>query len=194
MPHSLLADRSFRTKFVIGLGLAGALLAYTGKEPSNAASQDGDVAQEAAVEKLMYCYARGTDAIGRGDVAGGKNVYHSCFTNNAELSAYFPGMDFAGPFAFATTSTDAWADFVSAVFSGNGYTATQHLVGNVEAHVIGNHGTMTSYVHATHVLPDGSIAVANGTFEDEVVRQQGQWRISRHTVKLITFLNLATTP
>jgi hypothetical protein len=50
--------------------------------------------------------------------------------------------------------------------------------------------SMTSYLHATHVLPNGSINVANGTYEDEVAKTDAGWRIRKRTLKLITFLNL----
>lgn len=73
------------------------------------------------------------------------------------------------------------------MFTANGYTSTQHLMGNVEVQVSGNSATMTSYLHATHVVSNGTIDVANGTYEDEVVKSQGEWRIKRRTLKLSTF-------
>ncbi|MCP6758556.1 MAG: nuclear transport factor 2 family protein [Fischerella sp. CENA71] len=88
--------------------------------------------------------------------------------------------------------TDPWADFVYSVFQGNGYMATQHLIGTVNIQVQGNNATMSSYLHTTHKRSETSIDVANGTYEDEVVRQNGCWKISRRTLKLITFLNLAS--
>lgn len=171
---------------------AAALLVLGGAGLSQASSGSWGAEQQLELQQLTYCYARGTDAIGRGDVAAGKSIYQGCFTGDAELAVYFPGTDVNGPPDYVTTGTDSWADFVSAVFTGNGYTATQHLMGNVQVDVHGNGGTMTSYLHATHVVADGTIDVANGTYEDEVVRQQGNWKIKRRTLKLITFLNLGT--
>jgi hypothetical protein len=147
---------------------------------------------EAEIAKLPVCYALGTDAIGRGDVAQGKAIYTPCFTSNAVLSVYFPGSPFSGPPSFSTVGASSWGDFVSNTFTANGYTSTQHLMGSVDIHVDGHHATMTSYLHATHVLADGTIDVANGTYEDEVVRQNGDWKIKSRTLKLITFLNLGT--
>ncbi|BAY91178.1 hypothetical protein NIES3275_32000 [Microchaete diplosiphon NIES-3275] len=141
------------------------------------------------IEKLTVCYALGTDAIGRGDLQGGKNIYPDCFTPNATITAVFPD---------GTTQTyigtNAWADFVYAVFQGNGYVATQHLIGTININVNGNNATMTSYLHATHKRSDTSIDVANGTYEDEVIQQNGRWKIRRRTLKLITFLNLSSPP
>ncbi|PMB00939.1 hypothetical protein CEN50_01225 [Fischerella thermalis CCMEE 5268] len=149
------------------------------------ASQPND---KAAIEDLTVCYALGTDAIGRGDIQQGKDIYRNCFTDNAEITAIFPD----GVTTQTRIGTDAWADFVASVFQGNGYTATQHLIGTVNIQVQGNSATMSSYLHATHKRSDTSIDVANGTYEDEVIRQNGRWKINRRTLKLITFLNLTS--
>ncbi|MBD2214723.1 nuclear transport factor 2 family protein [Calothrix sp. FACHB-156] len=139
------------------------------------------------IEKLTVCYALGTDAIGRGDLQGGKNIYPDCFTPNATITAVFPNGD-----TQTYIGTNAWADFVYAVFQGNGYVATQHLIGTININVNGNNATMTSYLHATHKRSESSIDVANGTYEDEVIQQNGRWKIRRRTLKLITFLNLSS--
>ncbi len=139
------------------------------------------------IQNLTVCYALGTDAIGRGNIQQGKDIYRDCFTENAEIIAIFPNGN-----SETRVGTDAWADFVYSVFQGNGYTATQHLIGTVNIQVQGNNATMSSYLHATHKRSETSIDVANGTYEDEVVRENGRWKISRRTLKLITFLNLAS--
>ncbi|MBD2164894.1 nuclear transport factor 2 family protein [Calothrix membranacea FACHB-236] len=141
------------------------------------------------IEKLTVCYALGTDAIGRGDLQGGKNIYPDCFTPNATITAVFPNGD-----TQTYIGTNAWADFVYSVFQGNGYVATQHLIGTININVNGNNATMTSYLHATHKRSETSIDVANGTYEDEVIQQNGRWKIRRRTLKLITFLNLSSPP
>lgn len=169
--------------------LAGAFVA-AGAGVGQASSSGTSPETEHQIEKLTYCYARGTDAIGRGDLAQGKSIYQQCFTHDAELSVYFPGTDTSGPPDFVTTGTDSWADFVESVFTANGYTATQHHMGNVEIEAGGNQGTMSSYLHATHVVTNGTIDVANGTYADEVVKQNGKWKIKRRVLELITFINL----
>lgn len=159
----------------------------------DASPPGGSIATEAQIAKLTSCYAHGTDAIGRGDLQTGKDIYQPCFTANAEVEVYFPGTPWNGPPSFETVGTDSWADFVSSVFTANGYTATQHLMGTIDVNLVdGAHATMTSYLHATHVVDNGTIDVANGTYEDEVVRENGHWKIKKRTLKLITFLNLGT--
>ena len=49
---------------------------------------------------------------------------------------------------------------------------------------------MSSYVYGTHKRSETSIDVANGTYEDEVVKVGGRWRIRRRTFNQINFLNL----
>ncbi|QKQ76622.1 nuclear transport factor 2 family protein [Nostoc sp. TCL240-02] len=142
---------------------------------------------ELEIQKLTSCYALGTDAIGRGNLLQGKNIYRDCFTQDAVLTAIFPD---------GTTQTnygtDAWADFVYSVFQGNGYTATQHLMGTINISIENNKATMTSYLHATHKRSETSIDVANGTYEDQVVNINGRWKIRKRTLKLIDFLNLSS--
>ncbi|WP_341526040.1 nuclear transport factor 2 family protein [Nostoc sp. UHCC 0302] len=89
--------------------------------------------------------------------------------------------------------TDAWADFVYSVFQGNGYVATQHLMGTINISELQyNQAKMTSYLHATHKRSETSIDVANGTYEDQVVNTNGRWKIRQRTLKLIDFLNLSS--
>ncbi|MFN6486868.1 nuclear transport factor 2 family protein [Nostoc sp. DedQUE02] len=142
---------------------------------------------ELEIQKLTSCYALGTDAIGRGNLQEGKNIYRDCFTQDAVLTAIFP--DGATQTNYGT---DSWADFVYSVFQGNGYTATQHLMGTINISVQNNQATMTSYLHATHKRSETSIDVANGTYEDQVVNRNGRWKIRNRTLKLIDFLNLSS--
>ncbi|MEA5505812.1 nuclear transport factor 2 family protein [Halotia wernerae UHCC 0503] len=147
---------------------------------------------ELEIPKLTTCYALGTDAIGRGNLQEGKNIYRDCFTQDARITAIFP--DGASE---TRIGTDAWADFVYSVFQGNGYQATQHLIGTINVSVRSNRAKMSSYLHATHKRSETSIDIANGTYEDDVIlNRNGRWKISNRTLTLIDFLNLSspTTP
>ncbi len=156
--------------------------------PSAAAEQAGRLQDEADIRKLTICYARGTDAIGRGDVAAGRAIYQPCFTKDATFSVVFPNGQIE-----ERIGSDAWADFVTTVFQGAGYTNTQHLIGTITIEAQDKSATMSTYLHATHVLPNGSIDVANGTYEDSVVKTDEGWQIQSRRLTLITFLNLAPT-
>ncbi len=152
-------------------------------EQANATQPNAEI----EIQKLTSCYALGTDAIGRGNLLDGKNIYRDCFTQDAVLTAIFP--DGASETRYGT---DAWADFVYSVFQGNGYQTTQHLMGTINISVENNQATMTSYLHATHKRSPTSIDVANGTYEDQVVNINGRWKIRNRTLKLIDFLNLSS--
>lgn len=143
------------------------------------------------IEQLAYCYASGTDAIGRGDLALGKNIYKDCFTPNAVIEASFANLDPNAPPDFSATGPDTWAEVVNARFTSVGYFATQHLISNVQIDLQGNTATMSSYLAATHVIdPSTSIDLANGTYVDHVVRTPKGWRIAKRTLRLISFVRL----
>ncbi|WAS90317.1 nuclear transport factor 2 family protein [Nannocystis punicea] len=149
------------------------------------------LSDRAEITQLTYCYAEATDAIGRGDFATGKQTYKECFTPNADIKAYFPGEDPNGPPGVSAIGPEAYAVAVKGVFESAGYVSTQHLIGNVRIDLDGNHGTMTSYLSATHVLdPDGTIEVAHGTYFDTVVRTPQGWKIATRKLILLTFVRL----
>jgi SnoaL-like domain len=182
-------DRRARVALIAAVAAATSMM--LGARPVDATSTNFFHDDEAEIAKLPVCYARGTDAIGRGNLAQGKAIYSTCFTSNAVLSLYAVGAPTNGAPTY-TSGVNAWANFARDTFTGSGYVATQHLMANIDVHVDDNgvHGTVTSYLHATHVLPDGTIDVANGTYEDEVIRQNGTWKIKNRTLKLIDFLNV----
>jgi hypothetical protein len=171
----------------------GLVSVIAGVAPSRAASAQPNDRIE--IEQLANCYAHGTDAIGRNDLQKGKDIYAGCFTSDAVISVYFPASNLAGNPSpdVSLVGTEAWADFVDSVFRTNGYIATQHLMGTIDISVHGTTATMSSYLHATHVVQhDGTIDVANGTYFDTVVKTQDGWRISQRTLRLINFLRLSS--
>jgi hypothetical protein len=163
-----------------------------------------------AVADLIQCYARGTDAIGDATTlddprASGLAIYRQCFARDAEFRAWFPqqpfdSQTFPNPDAFPDTAPtpfigpEAWADFVNTVFRTNGYTFTQHIIGNVDVDVQGKHGQLTAYLNATHVIsgteiggPSRCVAVANGTYSLTAEKRRGKWLATRLDLTLITF-------
>ena len=140
---------------------------------------------EADIARLTVGYAQGTDEIGNGNIDAAKARYSKCFTEDANFDALFPNGD-----RQKRANPNEWADFVASAFKGAGYTTTQHLIGTIDVSVSGDTATMTSEVHATHVLPNGGMDVANGKYTDKVVKTSDGWRISARNLKLITFLNI----
>ncbi|MBD2300788.1 nuclear transport factor 2 family protein [Nostoc sp. FACHB-87] len=176
---------SFFVKRLSLILLAGVMVIFVGGKFDVASASQPNA--ESEIESLSVCYALGTDAIGRGDLPEGKKIYQKCFTSDAEITAIFPDDT-----SVTKYGTNAWADFVYSVFQGNGYTATQHLLGTFDIDVKNNTATMSSYLHATHKLSDTSIDVANGTYVDTVVNKNGKWQIKKRVLTLIDFLNLSS--
>jgi len=163
-----------------------------------------------AVADLMYCYARGTDAIGDATtnadpLRAGIAIYRDCFTANAPFRAWFPqqpfdSQTFPNPDANPDTAPApfigpvAWAGFVNSVFRGNGYDFTQHIISNVDVEIHGNRAILTAYLNASHVIsgdtiggPSRCVAVANGTYSLQAVKQRGRWVATQLDLTLISF-------
>lgn len=190
-------NRIRRASAALALTLAcavGVLIAPTAESKNGDQDSVGKrLSDRAEIADLAYCYAAGTDAIGAGDLALGKQIYAGCFTPNAKIEASFPGADPNGPADLIAHGAAAWGDIVEGVFDSSGYVATQHVMSNIRIDIDGNSASMISYLHATHVLdPDGSVAVANGHYVDQVVHTPQGWRISARRLYLISFVRLDT--
>ncbi len=192
--------------------LAASLTAMAGLlTPVCGSAEEDRRADRDAVADLIYCYARGTDAIGDATthadpLAAGESIYRKCFTPNAEVRAWFPqqpfnSQTFPDPNAYPDTAPPAfygpvaWAEFVNSVFRGNGYTFTQHMMTNVDvSFVSGQVARVTAKLNATHVISGTAIggvsrcvAVANGTYSGEAVKVADRWLLRKMYLTLITF-------
>lgn len=184
--------------------LAGAFIALAcAAQPLNAA----DLQHKAEIADLMYCYARGTDAIGNASLpdpaAAGAAVYTNCFSDDAKFSAWFPGTPFSSdafpdraktpPSLPPITGPAAWARFVNQVFRSKGFDLTQHVISNVAVDVQGDRGSLSAYLVATHVIQRGNpravecVQMANGTYSLEVRRGQDGWKVHALDITLINF-------
>lgn len=136
---------------------------------------------ELKIQKLTVCYALGLDAIGRNNLQEGKNILRDCFTPEAEITR-----NSATGVLAQRTGSDAWADYAYSVFQERGIQSTQHLIGSIFVSALNdNQGTMTSYFHATHKLSETSVYVADGTYDHEVVKERGHWKIRRLTLNAL---------
>ncbi|WP_129345431.1 nuclear transport factor 2 family protein [Sorangium cellulosum] len=176
------------------LALAGAATLLIAR-PAEGTSSNGLPRLEALqeIEQLEYCYAAGTDAIGRGDLAKGKQIYSECFTPNAPVVIWAAGTDTDDPPAVSVPSADAWADLIDDLFADSGYVSTQHLISNIRIDILpgGSTAKITSYLIATHVYdPLGSVQVAHGTYENEAVLTPSGWKLSKRTFQTLSFMRV----
>ncbi|BAN03250.1 nuclear transport factor 2 family protein [Ilumatobacter coccineus] len=186
--------RSVARRAVIGGGgaalVAGsaAALLPSGTVSAGRSSNPARAADELAIRQLSVNYALGTDAIGAGDIAGGRALYEQAFTAEATIAA---GFDRAAP-ALVANGRDEWADVVIGAFQS--YSATQHLLGtiNITIDQRGRSAQMTSYLEATHVLrASQELLIVKGTYIDTVESDRGDWRI---TERFLQFMSYNTVP
>lgn len=179
---------------VSAIALAGAVTMSITKPAEGTYSLiDPDLRALHEIEDLEYCYAAGTDAIGRGDFAEGKQIYSKCFTPNAPIVITAAGAGPNDPPAVSLPSAQAWADFLIDYFPSLGYVGTQHLISNIriDIHPNGNSAKITSYLNATHVVdPSGRIEVAYGTYHSEAIRTLNGWKLKKRTFNTLAFLPL----
>jgi len=195
-------DTSWCTSFLILVAAFALLLG--GVRP--AAAQAQRPSDKEAIEDLMLCYGRGTDAIGNSttnaDPLGtGEAIYAGCFTKDAVFRVWFPGTPFTSlafpdptidPPDDTIAGSDNWAIFVNGVFRSSGYTFTQHILTNMVVDVHGNGGTLIALLNASHVVQTKHVVtcirVANGTYSLEVVKTSDGWRIKSLDLTLIDFV------
>jgi hypothetical protein len=149
------------------------------------------------IEDLEYCYAAGTDAIGAGDLAKGKQIYAKCFTPNAPVVITEVNAAPNDPPVVSVPSAQDWADLVEVYFTAAGYVSTQHKISNVRVDILpgGYKAKITSYLSATHVYdPESSVQMATGTYESEAVRTPAGWKLSKRKFTTKTFYRVDSPP
>ncbi|WP_437675332.1 nuclear transport factor 2 family protein [Sorangium sp. So ce131] len=176
------------------VALAGAVTVLVAK-PAEGTPPSGlhEVQAVHEIEQLEFCYAAGTDAIGRGDLERGKQIYSECFTRNAPVEIWEAGAAPGAPPVVAVPSAEAWADFIDELFAASGYVGTQHLISNIRVDILpgGRRAKITSYLIATHVYdPLSSVQVAHGTYENEAVLTRSGWKLSKRTFRTLSFMRI----
>lgn len=179
---------------ISAVALAGAVtMSLTRPAEGNPPSDIQELRALHDIEDLEYCYAAGTDAIGRGDGVTGKQIYAKCFTPNAPVVITQVGAAPGDPPAVSVPTAQAWADLIIDLFAESGYVSTQHQISNVRVELLpgGNKAKITSYLTATHVYdPEGSVQLAHGYYESEAVKTPFGWKLSKRKFTTLTFFRL----
>lgn len=156
-----------------------------------AARADG-AADDAAVRNRVTCYPFGIDRIGRGDIDGGIAIWKECFGPNFEFSAFIgrgeptncPGP--SCPFAKDMNAVEMRAAFAKRAFDGGGFVKTSHHLTNVTVSFPGpDRATVNAYVQAWHWKADNTVVVAPGTWDAELIRNDGKWLIAKEKLAVV---------
>jgi ketosteroid isomerase-like protein len=127
---------------------------------------DQYVADRIALQDVMSRYAKGVDDY---DVA----LYESCFADDVEVVG-FGKETFHGLAAWMAYWRKAMEPFA----------ATQHMLGPQLATIDGDSAKCRTDVQAHHFLkePEGTTLTLWATYEQDMARVDGEWKITRHSL------------
>ena len=126
------------------------------------------VADRIALQDVMLNYATGVDE-------RDYDRYRACFADDVEILDFGPDPIYGA---------DAWLEYVKKALDQ--YDATQHMLGPQLATVNGDTAHARTDVQALHYLrePAGSTFTLWATYETDMQRIDGAWKISKH--RLVT--------
>ena len=127
-------------------------------------SNEQYLADRIALQDVMLKYAAGVDE-------RDFDLYASCFMDDVEI------LDFGES---TINGRDNWVTFVKEAL--NAYGPTQHMLGPQFATTDGDEAHCRTDVQALHYLkePEGEILTLWATYETDMKRVNGGWKISRH--------------
>jgi len=127
-------------------------------------SNEQYLADRIALQDVMLKYAAGVDE-------RDFDLYSSCFMENVEI------LDFGDS---TIHGRDNWVVFVKEAL--NAYGPTQHMLSPQFATITGDDAHCRTDVQALHYLkdPEGEILILWATYETDMKRIDGEWKISRH--------------
>ena len=125
---------------------------------------DNYVADRIALMDVMLKYAKGVD---ERDLA----LYRSCFADDVEVLGFG---------AETYRGADVWTAYVTTALEQ--YGPTQHMLGPQLATVDGDKAHCRTDVQAHHYMKAkaGRTLTLWATYETDMVRTAGQWKIARH--------------
>ena len=157
-----------------------------------AAAQAQNAADDSAVRNQVTCYPFGIDKIGKGEREAGIDIWKNCFAPDFEFSLFIgrgdpvncPGA--SCPFPKEMNSIEMRAAFAKRAFDGGGFVKTSHHLTNVTVSFpSADHATVNSYIQAWHWKADGNVVVAPGTWDVELARNDGKWRITKEKLAVV---------
>ena len=182
------------------IAIAGVALVLVRTETGEASGNNGSRAiAQIQIQQVTNCFPIGIDAIGAGNFEEGLELWEECLTDDFSFAFRFapgaPLIECPGP-SCPIQEFDSRAElralFAKFAFEAAGYTATHHNLTNVDVDVHGRNAQVHSNVTAWHVVPGVGLDLALGTYETEVVREGGDWKISYELIELISFGRVET--
>jgi SnoaL-like domain len=155
-------------------------------------AQAQTTSDDEAVRNQITCYPFGIDKIGGGDEAAGLAIWKQCFAPDFAFSAFIgrgeptdcPGAKC--PFPKEMGPIDMRVAFARRAFEGGGFVKTSHHLTNITtSFVSADQASVASYVQAWHWKADGTVVVAPGTWDVQLVRTGSGWRITREKLSVV---------
>jgi hypothetical protein len=159
---------------------------------SVAGAQAQTLSADSEVRNQITCYPFGIDKIGKGEQEAGVEVWKSCFAPDFEFSLFIgrgaptncPGP--SCPFPKEMSTIEMRAAFAKRAFDGGGFVKTSHHLTNMSVSFpSADKASVNSYVQAWHWKADGTVVVAPGTWDVELARSEGKWRITREKLSVV---------
>jgi hypothetical protein len=149
-----------------------------------------------AIADAAYLYAAAVDELGNNPapesgedraLAEATSLLEQSLTPGAQLRLFLAGPN--GPHTPMGPGGPAGvAQAIRAYFKAYGYVGTQHSVGNVRVAFTGRDSAhATCLIPCFHWLADERMLLAPVNYRDEVVRQDGRWKIAKRDVYAMRF-------
>ena len=164
---------------VVGAAVSGPVMAQT-------------PADYESVRNHVTCYPFGIDKIGRGDADGGKSIWNECFASDFQFSLFFgrgeplicPGAKCSLPASM--NSVEMRAAVAKKAFElcwlRKNFAPSHECEYLLES---ADRAIVNASLQAWHWKADGVVLLAAGTWDVEVVRTAGKWRIAKESLSIV---------
>ena len=141
--------------------------------------------EERALSNIAACYADGIDAIGAGHADSGLAIWKGCFSEDLHFEMHFgpaysvtcPGDKC--PFPASMIGLARRVALAKGTFERAGYVATNHHLTSVSVELLQpDLAQVKGHLQAWHFRKDGTAVVGLGTWQVEVRKTAGGWRVT----------------
>lgn len=137
------------------------------------------VADLDSVEQALNCIAQANDEFGGGRADSGRRLYNSCYTADAIMELYTPGVDIP----MSVQSPSAISDVVEQVFPREIFAQTLHLNGNLIIEEKSEDRAKTrSNVIGVNWKNDGTLRLGSATYIDELSKNGDRWQVAKRQI------------